>query len=191
MVLPVYAYGQPVLKKKAEPITQDYPELAQLLTDMWETMYHADGVGLAAPQIGQSIRIFVVDTEEVDRKGKEAETDQPIKKIFINAEMLEELGQPWTYEEGCLSIPHIRGDVERQDSIRIRWQDENFETFEATFTGVNARVIQHEYDHLEGILFTERLKPIKKRLIQRKLEDIRAGKIKTDYRMRFVQAGRK
>jgi peptide deformylase len=189
MVLPIYAYGQPVLKKKADAIPADYPELEALLRDMWETMYHADGVGLAAPQIGKSIRLFVMDTNEIERKkDPDAATDQPVKYVFINAEIIEEDGNPWTYEEGCLSIPHVRGDVERPERIRIRWQDEHFEVHEATFTGVNARVIQHEYDHIEGILFTERLKPIKKRLIQRKMEDIRKGSIKTDYRMRFVNA---
>jgi peptide deformylase len=187
MVLPIYAYGQPVLKKKAEAITADYPDLSELLRDMWETMYHADGVGLAAPQIGKSIRLFVIDTNEIDRKGDpNIETDQPVKSVFINAEMIEESGNPWTFEEGCLSIPQVRGDVERPERIHIRWQDEAFQVHEATFTGVNARVIQHEYDHIEGLLFTEKLKPIKKRLIQRKMEDIRNGKIKTDYRMRFV-----
>ncbi|MBN8684951.1 MAG: peptide deformylase [Chitinophagales bacterium] len=186
MILPIYAYGQAVLKKIAAPITPEYPDLKTLLDNLWETMYHADGVGIAAPQVGLSIRIFVIDTLEVKR-GKDAdETDQPIKQVFINAEMLEETGSPWNYEEGCLSIPYVRGDVERLDSIRIRYQDENFEQHERVFTGVNARVIQHEYDHLQGVLFTEKLKPLKKRLVQRKLEDIRVGKIKTDYRMKFA-----
>jgi peptide deformylase len=186
MILPIYAFGQPVLKKKADPIGADYPELGALLVNMWETMYFADGVGLAAPQVGLSIRLFVIDTLEIERKeGKKAETDQPMKMTFINAEMLEEDGDPFTYEEGCLSIPNVRGDVERPERIRIRWQDEHFVTHEATFTGINARVIQHEYDHLEGVLFTERLKPIKKRLIQRKLDNIRVGNVKADYKLRF------
>lgn len=185
MILPIFAYGQPVLKKKATPIEADYPELKELIVNMWETMYHADGVGLAAPQIGLAIRLFVVDTEQVDRKKEPVETDMGIKQVFINAEIVEEAGTPWTYEEGCLSIPRVTGDVERPDQIRIRWQDENFVAHEAVFTGINARVIQHEYDHIEGVLFVERLKPLKKRLIQRRLEDIRLGKIKQDYRMKF------
>jgi peptide deformylase len=189
MILPIFAFGQPVLKKIAAPIGPDYPELAALIDNMWETMYHADGVGLAAPQIGQAIRLFVIDTLQInrDKKDKDAkEFAQPgFKKVFINAQVLEETGEPWNYEEGCLSIPNIRGDVERPDTLRIRWQDESFETFEDTFTGVNARVIQHEYDHIQGVLFTEKLKPLKKRLIQRRLEDIRMGKVNVDYKMKF------
>ncbi|MBU6340756.1 MAG: peptide deformylase [Bacteroidetes bacterium] len=182
MILPIYAFGQPVLKKIALPITPDYPGLQTLITDMWETMYHADGVGIAAPQIGLSIRLFVIDTEQIDRKN---DAQKGFKRVFINAEKVEESGEPWNYEEGCLSVPHIRGDVERPDTIRLRWQDENFETHEETFNGINARVIQHEYDHIQGVLFTELLKPLKKRLVQRRLEDIRLGKVNTDYKMRF------
>lgn len=186
MLLPVYAYGQPVLKKVSLEIDPDYPELQSLIANMWETMYHADGVGIAAPQVGYGIRLFVIDTEQVDRKeGQESPTDQPFKQVFINAQILEETNTPWTYEEGCLSIPDIRGDVERPAGIRIRWQDEKFQEHVAEFTGINARVIQHEYDHIEGVLFTERLKPLKKRLIQRRLEAIREGRVKTDYKMRF------
>ncbi|MCA0235932.1 MAG: peptide deformylase [Bacteroidetes bacterium] len=186
MILPIYAYGQPVLKKVATPITPEYPELSALIANMWETMYHADGVGLAAPQIGLSIRLFVIDTLQLERKKEEIDpTDKGFKKVFINAEMLEETGDPWAYEEGCLSIPRIRGDVERPAIIRIRYQNEQFETLEETFSGIDARVIQHEYDHIQGILFTERLKPLKRRLIQRKMEEIRQGKISADYRMRF------
>jgi peptide deformylase len=186
MILPIYAYGQPVLKKVATPITAEYPGLDALLVNMWETMYQADGVGLAAPQVGLGIRLFVIDTLQLERKSTEkSETDKGFKKVFINAEMLEESGQPWAYEEGCLSIPRIRGDVERPEVIHLRYQNEHFETFEETFSGIDARVIQHEYDHIQGVLFTERLKPLKRRLIQRKMEDIRTGKISTDYRMRF------
>jgi len=183
MKLSVYAYGQPVLKKMGHPITADYPDLEKLIADMWETMYHASGVGLAAPQIGRSIRLFVIDTVQMMDKGKESEG---IKKTFINAQKVEETGDEWAYEEGCLSIPDVRGDVERPASIRLRWQDENFEEHEETFTGLNARVIQHEYDHTDGILFTEKLKPIKKRLIRRKLENIKKGKAHPDYKMKFV-----
>ncbi len=184
MILPIYAYGQPVLKKVAKPITPDYENLSQLLSDMWETMYHADGVGLAAPQVGLAIRIFVADTTQISRKEPLA-GDEPFKKVFINAQIIEETGDDWAYEEGCLSIPNIRGEVERPNTVRLRWQDESFVEQEAVFTGINARVIQHEYDHIEGILFTEHLKPLKKRFIQRKMEAIRLGKIATDYKMRF------
>lgn len=185
MLLPIYAYGQPVLKKVAHPITADYADLQALIENMWETMEHAEGVGIAAPQVGLSIRLFVVDTTDMKRDNKEEPTDLPIRRVFINAQMMEETGDLQAYEEGCLSIPHIRGDVDRPPAIRIRWQDENFEHHEAAFTGINARVIQHEYDHIEGVLFTERLKPLKKRMIQRKLENIRLGKVNADYRMRF------
>jgi peptide deformylase len=183
MILSVYAYGQPVLKKVGDPITAEYPELDQLIADMWETMYHANGVGLAAPQIGRSIRLFLVDTTPMMEEGKESEG---IKRVFINAEMVEETGPVWSYGEGCLSIPDVHGDVERHPIIRLRWQDEKFDTHEETFTGMNARVIQHEYDHIEGKLFTEYLKPLKKKLIRRKLENIKKGKIKASYKMKFV-----
>lgn len=183
MILPVYAYGQPILKRKAEEVVQDYEGLSDLLEDMWETMYHAQGVGLAAPQIGQSIRLFLVDTVQAMEEGEE---DQGIKKVFINAQMLDEEGDFWAYEEGCLSIPHIRADVERQKKIKIKYYDENFKEFIEEYEGINARVIQHEYDHIEGKLFTEKLKPLKKKMINRKLEQIRKGKVKADYRLRFV-----
>ena len=144
-----------------------------------------DGVGLAAPQIGQSIRLFVIDTLQIEQDEKDEPPFQGFKKVFINARKVEETGKPWSYEEGCLSIPRIRGDVERPETIRLRYQDENFVEYEETFTGINARVVQHEYDHIDGVLFTEKLKPLKKRLIQRKLEDIRLGKINVEYKMRF------
>ena len=186
MILPIYAYGQPVLKKVAAPIGPEFEGLEQLIANMWETMYHADGVGLAAPQIGMSIRLFVIDTEQLDKDEKDKKDKEPgFKKVFINAEMLDETGEAWTYEEGCLSIPRIRGDVERPPLIRLRYLDEQFQPHEESFSGINARVIQHEYDHIQGVLFTERLKPLKKRLIQRKLEDIRQGKISMDYKLRF------
>jgi peptide deformylase len=183
MLLSVYAYGQPVLKKMGKPITADYPQLEKLIADMWETMYHANGVGLAAPQIGKAIRLFVIDTVQMMEEGEEA---NGLKKVFINAEKIEETGEEWSYEEGCLSIPDVRGEVERPENIRLRWVDENFEEQEATFSGINARVIQHEYDHTDGKLFTEYLKPLKKRMIKRKLENIKKGKVKADYRMKFV-----
>ncbi|MBK8920460.1 MAG: peptide deformylase [Saprospirales bacterium] len=187
MILPIYAYGQPVLKKVAAPIGPDYPGLAELILNMWETMYHAEGVGLAAPQVGLPVRLFVIDTLQLEKKQKE-NSEPGFKKVFLNARIIDETGDLWAYEEGCLSIPRISGDVERPPAIRLRYQDENFQEFEASFSGINARVIQHEYDHIEGVLFTERLKPLKRRLIQRKLEDIRNGKIATDYKMRYYNA---
>jgi len=182
MILPIYAYGQPVLKKKGEEITKDYPGLEELIANMWETMYNAEGVGLAAPQIGLAIRIFVVDTEQMmdeENKGK------GIKKVLINAQKIEEGGTPWEYEEGCLSIPEIRGDVERPAQIKIKYFDENFVEHEEIFNGMNARVIQHEYDHIDGVLFTELLKPLKRKLVRRRLDKIRKGKIDHKYRMKF------
>ena len=182
MLLPIYSYGQPVLKKMAEDITSDYPGIQELIENMWETMYHADGVGLAAPQVGKPIRLFVVDTIQIMEEGKETEG---LKRVFINAHKVEEAGEPWTYEEGCLSIPDVRGDVDRPPQLRLRYLDEHFEEHEEVFTGINARVIQHEYDHIDGILFTEHLKPLKRRLVQRKLEDIKKGKVKVEYKMKF------
>ncbi|MBB4080013.1 peptide deformylase [Lewinella aquimaris] len=184
MILPIYAYGQPVLKKVAQPITPDYPDLAQLISDMWETMEEANGVGLAAPQVGRSIRLFVIDSRPMQEEGKE---EEGIHQVFINAEILEEAGDDWSYGEGCLSIPDITGDVDRPEEVTIRFQDENFDTHTRTFNGMNARVVQHEYDHIEGILFTEMLKPLKKRLVKRKLEKIRKGDIDLKYRMKFVR----
>ncbi len=184
MILPIFAYGQPVLRKEADDISADYPKLNELIANMWETMYHAQGVGLAAPQIGLSIRLFLVDTVQVQDEGKE---DLGIKKAFINAEILEEEGKEWAYEEGCLSIPDIRADVSRQAKIKIKYFDENFKEHIEEFEGMNARVIQHEYDHIEGILFTDYLSPLKKRLLKRRLEKIRKGAISADYNMAFVR----
>lgn len=183
MILPIYAYGQPVLKKVAEDIDANYPDLQELIANMWETMYAAHGVGLAAPQIGLSIRLFVIDSSPMMDDGKESEG---IKRVFINAHKVEENGTPWSFEEGCLSIPDIRGDVERPPVVRLRYMDENFVQHEEVFTGLNARVIQHEYDHIDGVLFVERLKPLKKRLVQRRLENIRRGNVESDYRMKFI-----
>jgi len=185
MILPVYAYGQPVLKKVAQEIDKDFEGLNDLLEDMWETMYHASGVGIAAPQIGQSLRLFLVDTVQAMEEGEE---DQGIKKAFINAQVIEEDGDLWTYEEGCLSIPNVKGDVERSQKVKIKYQDENFNEFVEEYEGINARVILHEYDHIEGKLFTEKLKPLKKKMISRKLEQIKKGKVKADYRLRFVKS---
>ena len=182
MILPIYAYGHPVLKKVGEDIDAEYEGLSALLDNMWETMYNADGVGLAAPQIGRAIRIFLVDTVQTMEEGEE---DKGIKTAFINAHIIEESGEPWSYEEGCLSIPNIRGDVSRKESVKVTWVDEEWNEHTETFTGINARVIQHEYDHIEGKLFTEQLKPLKKKLISRKLESIKKGNVKIHYRMKF------
>lgn len=184
MILPVYAYGQPVLKRVGKEIEKDYVGLNDLLEDMWETMYHAQGVGLAAPQVGQSLRLFLVDTIQVMEEGEE---EKGIKKAFINAQILEEEGELWAYEEGCLSIPNVRGDVERQERIKIKYQDENFDEFIEEYDGINARVIQHEYDHIDGKLFTDKLKPLKKKMISRKLDQIKKGKTSAEYRLRFVK----
>jgi len=183
MILPIVAFGTPVLKKKAKDISKEYEGLDELLENMWETMYNAKGVGLAAPQIGKQIRIFLIDTIQLEEE--ESDLKDGIKQVFINAEILEEEGEVWLYEEGCLSIPHIRGDVERQPNITIKYLDENFVEHTKKFEGINARVIQHEYDHIEGILFTTKLKPLKRRLIKRKLESIKKGNVKVDYRMKF------
>ncbi|NJB86316.1 peptide deformylase [Lewinella marina] len=184
MILPIYAYGQPVLKQVAKPIGPDYPDLTQLISDMWETMEEANGVGLAAPQIGKSIRLFIIDSAPMYPEGEE---DKGIKQVFINAEIIEEAGDDCSYAEGCLSIPDVTGDVDRPEEITMTYQDENFETHTQTFTGMNARVIQHEYDHIEGVLFTEMLSPLKKRLVKRKLDKIRKGDIDLKYRMKFVR----
>ena len=193
MILPIVAYGDPVLTTEAEDITKDYPELQKLIADMFETMYNASGVGLAAPQIGKSIRLFIVDTaqlmngeaEDEDTKETNETKIQGIKKVFINAVLLEESGTPWSYTEGCLSIPNIREDVVREEWIRIEYYDENFVLHEEEYGGINARVILHEYDHTDGILFTDLLSPIRKRLLKRKLNRISKGDINVEYRMRF------
>ena len=184
MILPVYIFGQPVLKKKGLDIGPDYEALDTLIADMYETMYGAKGVGLAAPQIGLNIGLFVVDTVQMMEEDKK---DQGIRKTFINARIVEESGEPWSYEEGCLSIPNISGDVERMPKIRVTYMDENFIEKDEVYDGIHARVIQHEYDHIEGILFTEKLKPLKKKLIQRKLNDIKAGKMQVDYKVKIVR----
>lgn len=184
MVLPIYAFGQAVLKRVAEDVDLDDPTLPALLENMWETMYHANGVGLAAPQIGKSHRIFLVDTIQLEEREKES-TEAGIKTAFINAHKVEEIGPEWSYEEGCLSIPHLRGDVDRPREITLRYFDADFVERSETFTGMNARVIQHEYDHIDGVLFVDKLKPLKRRLINGKLEKIRKGMVDADYRLKF------
>ncbi len=192
MILPVVAYGHPVLRKMCEDITPDYPELDKLMADMWETMYHSSGVGLAAPQINRPIRMFVVDTEQIvenfdETDKKEYPNEKPIKQIFINAHIEETTGNEWAYNEGCLSIPKIREDVYRAAKVKLRYMDEQFNEHVGEFDGITARVILHEYDHIDGKLFIDYLKPIKKRLLKKKLSDISNGKVKTDYRMLFVK----
>ena len=183
MILPIYAYGQPVLRKKSGVIGPDYPGLEQLIADMFETMYSAKGVGLAAPQIGRDIRLFVVDTLQLDK----GESKGGIRGVFLNAEMLDESGDAWSYEEGCLSIPDIHVEIERLPHIRIRYYDENWQEHTTSFDGINARVIQHEYDHIEGILFIDRIKPLRRRLINGKLERIKRGDIEINHPMRFAR----
>ena len=184
MILPIFAYGQPVLKKIAEDIAPDYPNLEDLISNMWDTMYDAHGVGIAAPQIGLSIRLFVIDTEQIEKE--ENPNHIGFKKVFINAHKVDEVGEKWSYEEGCLSIPNIRGEVMRQPHLKIRYWDENFVEHIEEFDGINARVIQHEYDHIDGVLFTDRLSPVKRTLIRNKLENIRRGKVNADYKMKFA-----
>lgn len=183
MILPIYAYGHPVLKRRAVDVPTDDPALPQLLEDMWETMYNASGIGLAAPQIGKSLRIFLVDTEQIREEEDEGETG--LKRAFINAHKVAEEGEEWAYEEGCLSIPHVRGEVDRPERITLRYLDEDLVEHTETFEGMNARVVQHEYDHIDGVLFTEHLKPLKRRLVNRKLDKIRKGQVRAEYRLKF------
>ena len=189
MILPIVAYGDPVLKKKAKEIDKDYPKLDELIDNMWDTMYNAYGVGLAAPQIGLPIRLFLIDPAPFaeDEELDEAEKEQlkNMRRVFINPQIIEETGEEWAFSEGCLSIPDIREDVFRNPDITIEYYDENFEKHTETYSGLVARVIQHEYDHIEGILFTDKLSSLKKRLIKSKLANISKGKINVDYRMRF------
>ncbi|MEM1321634.1 MAG: peptide deformylase [Bacteroidota bacterium] len=183
MILPIYAYGHPVLKKKAEPIPEDYPDLQGLVDNMWETMYAAEGVGLAGPQVGLNLRIFLIDTTILEDSSTELEG---IKQAFINAQKIEEGGASWDYQEGCLSIPDVTGDVKRPAQIKLRYYDTDFNMHERIFTGMEARVIQHEYDHIEGILFTDLLKPLKRRMVRKRLENIKKGNITARYKMKFT-----
>ena len=189
MILAIVAYGDTVLRKKGDPIAKTYPNLDELIENMFETMYAASGIGLAAPQVGLPIRLFLVDAtpfaEDEDISPEEQEQFKGFKHTFINAQILEEEGDEWVFNEGCLSIPDIREDVFRKPMIKIQYQDENFDTHIKTFDGIIARIIQHEYDHIEGILFTDKLSPLKRRLIKGKLANISKGKINVDYKMRF------
>jgi peptide deformylase len=190
MILPIVAYGHPVLRKIAEDITPDYPNLSKLIEDMWETMYESSGVGLAAPQINKAIRLFVADTEQMYKTMNEEERapypgDDGVKAVFINAHIVELDGDEWGYNEGCLSIPKIREDIYRNESVTLEYYDENFQPQKRTFTGLSARVILHEYDHIEGKLFIDHISPLKRKLMKGKLNDITKGKIKVDYKMMF------
>ena len=189
MILPIVAYGDPVLRKLGKDIDKDYPGLEELLANMEETMKNAQGVGLAAPQIGKDIRLFLIDAspfaenEELD--AEEREFLKNFKRTFINARIVEEEGDEWAFNEGCLSIPNINEDVYRPETIRVRYLDEKFDPKEEVLDGLAARIFQHEYDHIEGVLFTDRLSSLKKRLLKKKLENISKGKVDVAYRMKF------
>ncbi|HXP49629.1 MAG TPA: peptide deformylase [Bacteroidia bacterium] len=188
MVLPIIAYGDAVLKKKAQDITPDYPELQKVIQNMFDTMHNAKGVGLAAPQIGLSIRLFIVDASAYAEDQEEEEEKKKLndfKKIFINPVIIDENGKEWKFNEGCLSIPTIREDVERKPNIRIKYVDENFKPHDEKYDGVRARILQHEYDHIEGILFIDKINPLRKRLLKRKLTDLTKGIVDVPYRMKF------
>jgi len=188
MILPVVAYGSPILRKVCDDITPEYSGFDKLLADMWETLYNSNGVGLAAPQINKPIRLFIVDTIQIvedfnDEDKRKYPGEEPIKQVFINAKKIEETGNLWPYNEGCLSIPKVREDIQRNSHVRLSYMDENFVRREGVFHGITARVIQHEYDHIEGKLFIDYISPLKKRLLKKKLDDISKGKVHTDYRM--------
>jgi peptide deformylase len=197
MILPIVVYGDPVLRKMCTEIDRDYEGLEQLIADMFETMYRAKGVGLAAPQVGKPVRLFIVDmqpfSEDADEDEEEEYSPQQkkmlknFKKVFINARILEEEGAEWKFNEGCLSIPKIREDVSRKPEIEIEYYDENFKKHVETYDGIIARVIQHEYDHIEGRLFTDRISPFKRKMLAGKLNDISAGKTSPDYKIKVYR----
>ena len=195
MILPIFAYGEPVLGKKGAVIDKEYPKLEELLENMFETMYQAKGIGLAAPQIGLPIRLFLVDASPFADDDELTQEERTVlgnlKKVFINAQIVDEVGDEWAFNEGCLSIPDVREDVFRRPDVVLEYQDENFKKHKETFTGIAARIIQHEYDHIEGVLFTDKLSPLKKRLIKSKLSNISKGKVSIDYRMRFPNMKKK
>ena len=182
MILPVVAYGHPVLKKRAEDVSADFPDLKQFLADLWDTMYKSDGVGLAAPQVNKSIRIFVIDASAFGEKYPEV---KEFKKTFINADIYKEEGEEFSFNEGCLSFPGLREDIMRKPVIHIRYVDENFVEHDERYDGVIARVIQHEYDHIEGIVFVDRISTLKKMLLKGRLNDISNGRVDVDYKMVF------
>lgn len=184
MIIPIIAYGDPVLRKEAEDITPDYPNLKELIANMYETMYASSGVGLAAPQIGLPIRLFVVDAAPMF-EDEEGDAKKEFKRTFINAYILGEEGKKWDFEEGCLSIPTIREKVNRHSKIKIEYRDEDFNLHEEEFDGIIARIIQHEHDHTDGKLFIDHISPLRRRLLKGKLNDISAGRVHTDYRMKY------
>lgn len=184
MIYPIVVYGSPLLRKVSTEIASDYPDLEKLIADMFETMYESDGVGLAAPQIGKSLRMFIIDATPM------AEDDPSLdgfKKVFINPEIISRDGEKWTFTEGCLSLPHIREDVSRTENVTINYLDENFKEYTETYDGIKARIVQHEYDHLDGVLFIDKIAPLKKKLIKGKLKDIAKGKSKTFYKTKVVK----
>lgn len=187
MILPIVAYGAAILRKVSEPIQADYPNLSGLIADMWETMYESNGIGLAAPQINKNIRLFVVDSSQIFANAEPEDETYPdapgIKKAFINPTILELSGKEWVYNEGCLSIPKIREDVTRHETVTLQYMDEYFVTHTETFNGMTARVILHEYDHIEGKLFIDYVKPLRRKMLQGKLNDINKGKVRVDYKM--------
>lgn len=191
MILPIVAYGHPILRKVAKDIDEQYPDLPKLLEDMWETMYASNGVGLAAPQINRDIRLFVMDSAQIFANRDEDDEDDEypdapgIKQVFINPKVVELGGDDWAYNEGCLSIPKIREDIYRAEEVTIEYQDEKFKKHTKTFDGITARIILHEYDHLEGKLFIDYLSPLKRKLMKRKLDSITKGDVGVDYRMLF------
>jgi peptide deformylase len=182
MILPVYAYGQPVLRQKAKEIDKDYPNLQGLIADMFETMYASNGIGLAAPQIGLGIRLFITDGSEIEDIKPEG-----FKQVFINPQILEEFDEKWDYEEGCLSIPQVRADVNRHSKLVLRYFDENWQEHTHEFEGMAARIIQHEYDHVEGILFTDRIHPLKRTMLKSRLNNISQGRVNVSYKMKFLK----
>jgi peptide deformylase len=182
MILPIYAYGEPVLRQEGKEISADYPKLKELIDNMFETMYASHGVGLAAPQVGIPIRLFIVDGAPFAEEDPQLEN---FKRVFINAYIVEESGEKWEFEEGCLSIPTIREKVKRHGTITLEYMDENFQLKEETFTGLAARIIQHEHDHTDGILFIDHVNQFRRSLLSKKLNDISRGKVDADYRMRF------
>jgi len=187
MILPIVAYGASVLRKVCDPIDSSYPNIKVLIDDMWETMYESSGVGLAAPQINKHIRLFVVDSSQIFANAEPEDDTYPdapgVKKVFINAQIMELSGKEWVYNEGCLSIPKIREDVLRHENVTMSYMDENFVQHTETFTGMTARIILHEYDHIEGKLFIDYIKPLKRKMLQGKLNDINKGKVRVDYKM--------
>ena len=190
MILPIVAYGTPILRVVGKDISPDYPDLARLIEDMWETMYSSNGVGLAAPQVNRDIRLFVMDSKQIFDNLEEDERDKypdgpGIKQVFINAHIASLDGKEWAYNEGCLSIPKIREDIFRSEEVTLNYVDENFEPHTSTFNGITARIILHEYDHIEGKLFIDYLKPLKRKLLKGKLDDITRGRISVDYKMSF------